>query len=189
VQLSETDASVTIKSSKKTRKRSKSKSIAAEAEAATFLEILEKELAISPEVSRKILTVAQSTLVAPPAVPLADAAPQPESTVESVAGTVEYAVAALDAPGNVALSDDDRVTVTLTLDAGDEDTRYKVSHGPAGLRRRRLLRLQQEAISQGGQLTQADLARLLNASVRTIRRDIKALTAEGHTVRTRGQSD
>lgn len=183
VQLSETDASAKIKDSK----RKKPGRATEKAEAATFLDILEKELAITPETSQKILAVAQSTLVTSP--PVAAPAPQPERTAPPQAGTIDFVVAAIDAPSNKPLADEQRLTATFTLDAGDEDTQYKIAHGPTGLRRRRLLRLTQEAVAQGGLLTQADLARLLNASIRTVRRDIRALAAAGHAVRTRGQSD
>lgn len=183
VQLSQADASATIKDSGSTRKRKKSKTATETSEAATFLEILEKELAIAPDTGRKILAVAQSTLKSSPP------APDTEPATISQAGTVVYQVAAIDAPSNVALTDKDRVTVRLTLDAGDTDTQHKIAYGPAGLRRQRLLRLQQEAMAQDGMLTQADLARLLNTSIRTIRRDIKSLAAEGHKVRTHGKSE
>ncbi|GAB4447385.1 MAG: hypothetical protein Kow0031_29960 [Anaerolineae bacterium] len=183
VQLSQAGASGKIKDSDQSRKRKKGITLPKIAGGATFLEILEKEMALTPEVSRKILAVAQSTLLQQqPAAPRAEADATP-------AGTVPFVTAALNAPSNLPLSDADRVTVTLTLDAGEADTQLKAEQGPTGLRRQRLLRLQQEAVAQGGMLTQADLARLLNASIRTIRRDIKALTAEGHTIRTRGQSE
>lgn len=55
-----------------------------------------------------------------------------------------------------------------------------------GLRRVRLLRMTEEAVDQGGVLTQEDLARLLQTDVRTIRRDVAALRKEGHWVPTRG---
>ena len=44
----------------------------------------------------------------------------------------------------------------------------------------------EEAMDQGGVLTQEDLARLLQTGVRTIRRDVAQLRAEGHWVPTRG---
>ncbi len=186
VQLSQNAVSGTIKESSPARKRKKTGGDAVLPGSATFLEILEKELALAPDISRKILAVAQNTLSAPPPPPATR--PEPE-TAAVQAGTVTFEAAALEAPNNTPLTDSDRVTVVLTLDAGETDTQLKAAHGPTGLRRQRLLRLQQEAVAQGGMLTEADLARLLNASVRTIRRDIKALATEGQSIRTRGQAE
>ena len=77
--------------------------------------------------------------------------------------------------------------VTLTVDAGAEDAVIKAREGNAGLRQGRILRLLEEAMEQGGVLTQEDLARALNVDVRTIRRDVRVLKAEGHLVHSRGQ--
>ena len=49
------------------------------------------------------------------------------------------------------------------------------------------LRLTEEALAQGGVLTQEDLARALGVEPRTIRRDIQGLKAEGYLIPTRGQ--
>ena len=45
----------------------------------------------------------------------------------------------------------------------------------------------EEALAQGGVLTQEDLARVLGVEPRTIRRDIQVLKREGHLIPTRGQ--
>jgi hypothetical protein len=47
--------------------------------------------------------------------------------------------------------------------------------------------LSEEALAQGGVLSQEDLARALGVEARTIRRDMQTLKAEGHAVPTRGQ--
>lgn len=44
----------------------------------------------------------------------------------------------------------------------------------------------EEALEQGGVLTQEDLARALGVHRRTIVREVKALKAEGHLIQTRG---
>jgi hypothetical protein len=67
-----------------------------------------------------------------------------------------------------------------------EDLEVLRRFGGDALRRFRLLRMTEEAIDQGGVLTQEDLSRLLQAGVRTIRRDVALLRAEGHWVATRG---
>ena len=48
------------------------------------------------------------------------------------------------------------------------------------------MRMTEEAVDQGGVLTQEDLARLCHSDVRTIRRDVEALRSAGHWVPTRG---
>jgi len=54
-------------------------------------------------------------------------------------------------------------------------------------RRRKIMRLTEEAREQGGLLTQEDLAMLLDSDVRTIRRDIRQLREDGIVAATRGQ--
>jgi DNA-binding CsgD family transcriptional regulator len=77
------------------------------------------------------------------------------------------------------------VEVTWTLEAGEEDLDVLEKHGRIALRRARILRLVDEALDQGGEPTQEDLAKALGVSTRTIRSDIAALRAKGHRVATR----
>lgn len=77
--------------------------------------------------------------------------------------------------------------MTLTVDGGPEEAEVEVVEGREELRRGRILRLTEEALEQGGVLTQEDLARALGVEARTIRRDIQQLKAEGHLVPTRGR--
>jgi hypothetical protein len=79
-----------------------------------------------------------------------------------------------------------KLSVVVTVDGGLDDLAVLQQHGTAGVRRLRVLRMTEEAMDQGGVLTQEDLARLLQAGVRTIRRDVAQLRAEGHWVPTRG---
>jgi hypothetical protein len=72
------------------------------------------------------------------------------------------------------------------VDGGLEDLEILGQFGVQGLRRARVLRATEEAVDQGGVLTQEDLARLCQSDVRTIRRDVVALRREGHWVPTRG---
>lgn len=66
------------------------------------------------------------------------------------------------------------------------DVEVLSQEGLQAMRRRRVLRLSQEARDQGALLTQEDLAMLLCVTTRTIKRDIKELKAQGHVVPTRG---
>jgi DNA-binding Lrp family transcriptional regulator len=60
-------------------------------------------------------------------------------------------------------------------------------YGRVELRRTQIQRLLDEALAQGAVATQEDLAQALNVSVRTIKRDCKALEAQGVCLPTRGR--
>ena len=141
---------------------------------ATLLHILQQEFNFSQRVSREILSTAKEILLG-------------GSPAEAVRpGQVRRIVASLQAPFGPPLAETDKIEVTLTVDAGAEDAEVKARDGLAGLRRGRILRMVEEALEQDGVLTQEDLAQVLSVDVRTIRRDVRALKAEGHLVHTRG---
>jgi biotin operon repressor len=85
------------------------------------------------------------------------------------------------------LSETDCIEVTLTVDAGDEDADVQARQGREALRRGRIMRMLDEALDQGGVLTEEDLARVLHVTRRTIERDVRVLRSEGHLIHTRGQ--
>ncbi len=80
----------------------------------------------------------------------------------------------------------DKRRVRLTLDAGLEDIQTLKEFGRRIVRQNRIQRMCEEALEQQGVLSQEDLARHLGCSVRTIKRDIKAIKANGNEVITRG---
>jgi tetratricopeptide (TPR) repeat protein len=88
----------------------------------------------------------------------------------------------IDAPTGRPMQDDDYVPVTWTVFASEDST----IAGAAARRRQQLLRLLQEAESQGAAPTVDDLAEALQVSQPTIKRDLAALRRAGHEVRTRG---
>lgn len=139
---------------------------------AAFLNVLEQEFCFSPRVAGAVLNAARETLTG------GAGALRP--------GQVRLIVARLDAPFGPPLAVSAKTEVTLTWDAGAEDMAVLAQEGREGLRRGRILRLLAEAVEQGGVLTQEDLAHVLQVDVRTIRRDICQLKAEGHTIDTRG---
>jgi len=102
-------------------------------------------------------------------------------------GRIKEVVLAKDASPGRALSELRKVEVTLTLDARGEDLDVLSQYGRVALRGVRILRLVEEALDQGGILTQEDLAHILRASIRTIKRDIAHLRRSGYLVHTRGQ--
>lgn len=104
-------------------------------------------------------------------------------------GQMKYScVAASEGPGK-PLAACAMVTVALTM-IDPEDRRDVPGDGKLASverRRRKLMRLTEEAREQDGLLTQEDLAQLLDSDVRTIRRDVVALRGQGIVVATRGQ--
>jgi hypothetical protein len=98
---------------------------------------------------------------------------------------VRYCAIAAGEPAGRQLADSQRLPVQLTL-VGDQDL-ASAGEGVIALRRQRVVRLCREAFDQGALLTQEDLALVLTTSVRTIRRDLRALRAQGIGVPTRGQ--
>ena len=103
-------------------------------------------------------------------------------------GQIKLLVVAAEEPAGKSLEECQKVTVLLTLDAGQEDFQVRMAQGVEGLRRSRILRVTAEAREQGGLLSYEDLAfRLFNCGVRTIVRDVQALRRRNIAVPTRGQ--
>jgi len=106
------------------------------------------------------------------------------------AGQMKYHCIAAEEGAGKPLKDCKMLPVVLTLfderDKGDFSTAsYK--DRSLELRRRRLVRIAEEAKEQGGYLTQEDLSELLMCDIRTVRRDIKTLKDAGIILPTRGQ--
>ncbi|NTU83376.1 MAG: DUF2791 family P-loop domain-containing protein [Chloroflexales bacterium] len=92
------------------------------------------------------------------------------------------ALARADVPAGRPLRDADRVEVRWSIDAGEADVAVLRREGKVALRQRRIMRLVAEAHAQGGRPTQADLARALGVTERTIGADIAALQASGFSL-------
>jgi DNA-binding Lrp family transcriptional regulator len=102
-------------------------------------------------------------------------------------GQIRQVIAAAGAPHGCPLQELEMVEVVWTVHAGAEDGAVYEAHGTQALRRVRILRLVDEALDQGGEPTQEDLAKALGVTARTIRSDIAELRAEGYQVATRGK--
>jgi hypothetical protein len=114
---------------------------------------------------------------------------QPEAVQ---AGQLVLTAVSADEPGHRPLANCKMVPVVLTLYAGEEDHRYRLSQkGPKGtvaLRQRQIARMAHEALDQGALLTAEDLAfRIFNCGLRTISRDLKAMAKQGVVVPLRSQ--
>jgi biotin operon repressor len=88
-------------------------------------------------------------------------------------------------PAGKPLRNCEYVAVRLTLYAAG-DVEFLAKHGPKALRQRKLKRICDEALAQGGPATQEDLAVLLGCHRSTIIRDISEMKAQGSEVVTRG---
>ena len=98
---------------------------------------------------------------------------------------IQVRLAACDAPLGRPLQDEDKVSVIWIVDGGIEEAAMLARKGKVALRHWRLLRLLDEAKSQGGEPTVSDLAQALRVDERTIKRDLAALRAQGKPVATR----
>ncbi|MCA9976626.1 MAG: DUF1670 domain-containing protein, partial [Anaerolineales bacterium] len=98
---------------------------------------------------------------------------------------VQVPLARLDAPLGRPLTNNDRIEVVWTVDAGELDTAVHQQSGKVAQRRCRLQRLAAEARAQGAAPTHADLAQALGVNVRTIERDSAALETAGTPLFTR----
>ena len=139
-----------------------------------FLYELEKDFELAPATSRAVLAAAQQVLV-----PLYDGR-------EIREGQMSMTVVSAREPAGKPLSEMKKVGVVVTVDGGIEDLQIQSHFGLRGVRRARLLRITEEAVDQGGVLTQEDLSRVLQTGVRTIRRDVAILRHAGYWVPTRG---
>ncbi len=137
-----------------------------------FLQMLEQEFQFAPKVAQVILEEAETSLGG--------------QVTGLRPGQIRVIVARREARPGRSLRETEKVEVTWTIDAGQEDRQVWQRQGQQGLRRVRIQRLAVEAIEQGGVATQEDLAQVLNRSVRTIKRDIEALQAKEVYVPTRG---
>jgi len=101
-------------------------------------------------------------------------------------GQIVFMATGVEAPAGCPLQECPQVRLTLSLFKRAEDLEVRRRHGASAMRRQQIVRLTEEALEQGGALTQEDLALLLNCDVRTVRSDARNLKAEGVVVKTRG---
>lgn len=137
-----------------------------------FLRVLKQEFHQAPRVAEAVLEEAQSCLLGQAQV--------------MRPGQVRVILARRRAGHGRALDETETTEVVWTVDAGREDRQVLRRHGRLALRRVRIQRLLDEALAQGGAATQEDLARALQVTVRSIKRDCADLKAQGIYLPTRG---
>lgn len=101
-------------------------------------------------------------------------------------GQIEVTVIGIEERSGKVIEKMEKKKVKLTIDNGIEDIEILKEYGRIILRQIKIERITDEAIEQGGVLSQEDLSKYLNCTVRTIQRDIKAIKKKGIEVVTRG---
>lgn len=138
-----------------------------------FVGVLERDFGYAPKVAQALLGEAQACLLSPSG-PLRP-------------GQVRVLLTQAAAKHGRAIRELPLVEVTWTVDSGAEDQAVRAQYGLRAVRRVRIQRLLDEALAQGAVASQEDLARALQVSVRTIKRDSAALQAQGVYLPTRGK--
>jgi len=149
--------------------------LAAKTPEAAFYQVLRAEFNFSLRLANDVLNAAQEVLIGG------------ANSTRIRPGQIRRVVASAKAPFGPPLRETAKVEVTLTIDSGAEDAEVAEEQGREALRRGRILRLIDDALEQGGVLTQEDLAQVLGVDVRTIRRDVRVLKSEEQLLHTRGQ--
>ena len=113
---------------------------------------------------------------------------QTSDAVTYRSGQLKYSCVKISEPAGKPLDQCEMVTVRLTL--FDKEDRRELPQDACqrctDMRRRRMLRICDEAREQGGLLSQEDLGEILMCDTRTVRRDVAELRKGGVVVPTRG---
>ena len=113
---------------------------------------------------------------------------QSSEAVSYRSGQMKYSCVRSTEPAGKPLEQCEMVAVRLTLLDGEDrrELPAEACQRSTDMRRRRLLRICEEAREQGGLLSQEDLGEILMCDVRTVRRDVAGLRRAGVVVPTRG---
>lgn len=137
-----------------------------------LMQILQDEFQQPPRVARAMLEDVQECL---------------RGTSEQVEpGQMRVILVAMAARHGQALAQTRQKEVIWSVDVGQEDYEVKMKYGIPAMRQVRIQRLLGEAVAQGAVASQEDLARVLQVSVRTIKRDCAYLESQGIYLPTRG---
>lgn len=136
-----------------------------------FIWELENSYSLSPKLSSSIMMTAKECLL------------QEYNLRE---GQIEVTVIEIEERSGKVIEKMEKKKVRLTIDNGIEDIEILKEYGRIILRQIKIERITDEAIEQGGVLSQEDLSKYLGCTVRTIQRDIKAIKEKGIEVVTRG---
>jgi len=132
---------------------------------------LENSYSLSPKLSSSIMMTAKECLL---------------REYHLKEGQIEVTVIEIEERSGKVIEKMEKKKVRLTIDNGIEDIEILKAYGRIILRQIKIERITDETIEQGGVLSQEDLSKYLNCTVRTIQRDIKAIKKKGIEVVTRG---
>jgi len=136
-----------------------------------FLWELENSYELSPRLSSLILMTAKDCLV---------------KDYLLKEGQIEVTVIEIEQRAGKVIEKMEKKKVRLTIDNGIEDIEVLKEFGRMSLRQIKIQRITEEAIEQGGVLSQEDLGKYLSCTVRTIQRAIKQIKNKEIEVVTRG---
>ncbi|MBU0560912.1 MAG: DUF1670 domain-containing protein [Bacteroidetes bacterium] len=136
-----------------------------------FIWELKNSYELSPKLSEQILITAKESLI---------------RDYHLKEGQIEVTVIGLEERSGKLIEKMQKKKVRLTVDNGLEDIETKKEYGRIGLREIKIQRLTEEAIEQGGILSQEDISKYLSISIRTVKRDISKIKQRGIEVVTRG---
>jgi DNA-binding Lrp family transcriptional regulator len=136
-----------------------------------FLYELEHAFELSPKLSEQILITAKECLLR-------------ENILGE--GQIEVNVIGIEERSGKVLEQLEKCKVILTIDAGQADIEALKLYGRIGLRRIKIQRITDEAVEQGGVLSQEDIGKYLSCTKRTVQRDIREIKKRGIEVITRG---
>ncbi|MBU2507262.1 MAG: DUF1670 domain-containing protein [Bacteroidetes bacterium] len=136
-----------------------------------FIWELKNSYELSPKLSEQILITAKESLI---------------RDYHLKEGQIELTVIGLEERSGKLIEKMQKKKVRLTVDNGLEDIETKKEYGRIGLREIKIQRLTEEAIEQGGILSQEDISKYLSISIRTVKRDISKIKQRGIEVVTRG---
>jgi len=132
---------------------------------------LENSYELSPKLSSLILLTAKECLL---------------KDHELREGQIEATVIEIEQRAGKVIEKMEKKKVRLTIDNGIEDIEVLKEYGRRNLRQIKIERITEEAIEQGGVLSQEDLSKYLGCTVRRIQRDIKQIREKAIEVITRG---
>ena len=136
-----------------------------------FIWELKNSYELSPKLSEQILITAKESLL---------------RDYQLREGQIEVTVIVIEERSGKAVEKMEKKKVRLTIDNGIEDIESLKEYGRIGLREIKIQRITQEAIEQGGVLSQEDISKILQVSLRTVKQDISKIRKRGIEIVTRG---
>lgn len=136
-----------------------------------FIWELKNSYELSPKLSEQILLTAKESLL---------------REYHLREGQIEVTVIGIEERSGKLIEKMQKKKVRLTIDNGTEDIEALKEYGRIGLREIKIQRITEEAIDQGGVLSQEDISKYLSVSIRTVKRDIRNIKKREIEVVTRG---